>query len=365
MADLRREYDHIHSEIDRAIERVLRRGWFVLGEEGELFETEWAEYCDVAHAVGVGNGTDAIHLGLRAAGVGPGDEVIVPTLTSAFTALAVSMACATPVFVDADPGRYTLDPAAFEAAITPRTAAVIPVHLYGCPADMDPIVEIARRHDLLVLEDAAQAHGARYQGKRVGGLGDLASFSFYPSTNLGAYGDAGAIVTSDVELAEKVRALRHGGQRGTYQHDLLGANSRLDEIQAAILRTKLPYLDAWNDRRRTLAAHYNSGLADFEDLVLPPAPGDAEHVYLLFAVRSPLRDALRDYLAGARVTTSVHYPLGVHQQKAFAYLGYEQGSCPHAEETAAQILSLPLFPQLSEHEVAQTIRLIRFFFAMR
>lgn len=355
----------MRSEIDAAIERVLRGGWFILGEEGEAFEAEWADYCGVAHAVGVGNGTDAIHLGLRAAGIGHGDEVVVPALTAAFTALAVSLAGATPVFADIDPQRYTLDPAALEAAITPRTAAVIPVHLYGCPAAMDAILEIANQHNLLVLEDAAQAHGACYQGVRVGGLGDLAAFSFYPSKNLGAYGDAGAVVTDDAELAEKVRALRHGGQRGTYQHDLLGTNSRLDEIQAAILRAKLPHLNAWSQRRRALAARYDAGLSDYEDLVLPAAPCDVEHVYHLYVVRTPLRDALRDYLAGARVTTSVHYPQGVHRQKAYAYLRYEQGSCPNAETAASQILSLPIFPQLSDLEVEQVIRLIQFFFAMR
>lgn len=365
LGDLRREYGRLRSEIDAAIERVLRRGWFVLGEEGEAFEAEWASYCGVAQAVGVGNGTDAIHLGLRATGIGPGDEVIVPALTAAFTALAVSMAGATPVFADIDPMRYTLDPAAFEAAITPRTAAVIPVHLYGCPADMEPIVAIARQHKLLVLEDAAQAHGACYQDVRAGGLGDLAAFSFYPSKNLGAYGDAGALVTDDPLLAEKVRALRHGGQWGAYRHELVGTNSRLDEIQAAILRVKLPHLDGWNLRRKALAARYDAGLDGFEDLALPTLPGDVEHVYHQYVARTPLRDTLRNYLDGARVKTGVHYPQGVHRQKAYAHLGYEPGSCPHAEKAAAEILSLPIFPQLTTHEAAQVIRLIRFFFAMR
>jgi dTDP-3-amino-3,4,6-trideoxy-alpha-D-glucose transaminase len=365
LGDLRREYDRMRSEIDAAVQRVLRRGWFILGEEGEAFEAEWAAYCGVPHAVGVGNGTDAIHLGLRAAGVGPGDEVIVPALTAAFTALAVSLAGATPVFADIDPARYTLSPAAFEAAITPRTAAVIPVHLYGCPAEMDAILEIARRHSLLVLEDAAQAHGARHQEQRVGSLGDLAAFSFYPSKNLGAYGDAGAVTTSNADLAGKVRALRHGGQRSTYQHELTGTNSRLDEIQAAILRAKLPYLDAWTERRQVLAARYEASLGGYEDLLLPPVPGDGEHVYHLYVVRTPWRDALQDYLAGAKVTTGVHYPKGVHQQEAYAPLGYEPGSCPNAEAAVSEILSLPIFPQLSDHEAAQVIRLIRFFFAMR
>jgi dTDP-4-amino-4,6-dideoxygalactose transaminase len=365
LADLRREYHRIRSDIDEAIERVLNRGWFILGQEGEAFEAEWSAYCGAAQAVGVGNGTDAIHLALRAAGIGAGDEVVVPALTAAFSALAVSMAGATPVFADVDPQRYTLDPAAFEAAITPRTAAVLPVHLYGCPADMAPIVEIARRHNLLVLEDAAQAHGARYQGRRVGGLGDVAAFSFYPSKNLGAYGDAGALVTDDAELAARARMLRHGGQRRTYEHELLGTNSRLDEIQAAILRVKLLHLDAWNDQRRSLAARYNAGLAELDQLTLPVAPSDVEHVYHLYVVRCPTRNALRDYLAGAGVNSSVHYPHGVHRQEAYAHLGYEPGSCPNAERAAAEVLSLPLFPQLSDREAEKAIRLIRFFFAIR
>jgi dTDP-4-amino-4,6-dideoxygalactose transaminase len=370
LGDLRREYDRIHTEIDQAIARVLRRGWFILGKEGEAFEAEWADYCGVTHAVGVGNGTDAIHLALRAAGIGPGDEVVVPALTAAFSAMAVSMAGATPVFADVLPETYTLDPAAFAAAITPRTAAVMPVHLYGCPADMAPILEVARQHDLLVLEDAAQAHGARYRGARVGGLGDVAAFSFYPSKNLGAYGDAGAVVTGDAALAARVRMLRHGGQQRTYEHELLGVNSRLDEIQAAILRVKLSHLDAWNRRRRTLAAHYHAGLDSEADrttpqLALPSVPDGVEHVYHLYVVRTSLRDSLREYLVGAGVTPGIHYPRGVHRQKAYASLGYQPGSCPNAEKAAAEVLSLPIFPQLSFHEVSKVVRLVRFFFAMR
>lgn len=365
--DLSREYAQLRPEIDAAIERVLRRGWFILGAEVEAFEAEWAEFCGVSQAVGVGNGTDAIHLALRAAGIGPGDEVIVPALTAAFTALAVTMAGATPVFADIDPARYTLDPAAFEAAITARTAAVIPVHLYGCPADLDPILEIARRHGLWVLEDAAQAHGARYRGGTVGGLADAAVFSFYPSKNLGAYGDAGAIVTNDAALAGKARMLRHGGQRRTYEHELLGANSRLDEMQAAILRAKLPHLHAWNSRRRALAGRYDAGLAAVEGLVRPAQPAEAEPVYHLYVVRTPLRDALRDYLAGAGVGTGIHYPRGVNQQPAYARPAGEpgRGACPNTEAAVAEILSLPIFPQLGDAEVDQVVRLIRIFFAVR
>ena len=364
MADLRREYGRIRPEIDQAIERVLRRGWFVLGQEVEAFEAEWAAYCGAPYAVGVGNGTDAIHLALRAAGIGQGDEVVVPALTAAFTALGVAMSGATPVFADVDAVRYTLDADALAAAVTPRTAAVVPVHLYGCPADMEAINQVARHHGLLVIEDAAQAHGAGYRGTRAGALGDVAAFSFYPSKNLGAYGDAGAVCTGDAGLAERVRSLRHGGQRATYRHDLLGTNSRLDEIQAAILRAKLPHLNGWNRRRRTLAARYDAGLAQVGDLVRPVVPAETEHVYHQYVVRTSLRDALRDYLAGAGVVTSIHYPCGVHLQPAFVDLGYEPGSCPNAEKLSAEVLSLPVFPQLTAAEVEQVIRLARFFFAM-
>lgn len=364
MGDLRREYGRIRPEIDQAIERVLRRGWFVLGQEVEAFEAEWATYCGTAHAVGVGNGTDAVHLALRAAGVGTGDEVVVPALTAAFTALGVVMAGATPVFADVDPTYCTLDAAALAAAITPRTAAVVPVHLYGCPADMEAILQVARRHSLLVIEDAAQAHGARYRDTGAGALGDMAAFSFYPSKNLGAYGDAGAVCTGDADLAQRLRALRHGGQRAAHHHELLGTNSRLDEIQAAILRAKLPHLGTWNRRRRNLAARYDAGLAEAGDLACPVVPAEAEHVYHQYVVRTALRNPLRDYLDGAGVATSIHYPCGLHLQPAFADLGYEPGSCPNAEKLAAQVLSLPVFPQLTASEVEKVIRLVRFFFAM-
>jgi dTDP-4-amino-4,6-dideoxygalactose transaminase len=364
MGDLKREYSRLRPQIDAAIERVLRRGWFILGEEGEAFEAEWAAYCGAAHAVGVGNGTDALHLALRAAGIGPGAEVVIPALTATFTALAVSLAGATPVVADIDPLRYTLDPQAFEAAITPRTAAVIPVHLYGCPADMDPILAIARRRGLFVLEDAAQAHGARYRGARTGNLADAAAFSFYPSKNLGAYGDGGAVTTNDAALADRVRMLRHGGQRTTYHHELQGTNSRLDEIQAAILRAKLPHLDTWNRRRRSLAARYGNNLPAGVELALPSAPEEVEHVFHLYVVRTTRRNVLRDYLTGAGVGTGVHYPRAVHQQPAYTGLGSPPGCCPHAEEAANEILSLPLFPQLSAGEVEQVGRLVRFFYAI-
>ncbi|MBN1658845.1 MAG: DegT/DnrJ/EryC1/StrS family aminotransferase [Anaerolineae bacterium] len=363
LADLQREYNALRPEIDAAVGRVLARGWFVLGEEGEAFEQAWAAYCGVAWAVGVGNGTDAIELALRAAGIGGGDEVIVPALTATFTALAVSAAGATPVPADVDPQRFTLAPAAFEAAITPRTAAVVPVHLYGCPAEMEPILAIARQHRLFVLEDAAQAHGARYRGQRVGGLADAAAFSFYPSKNLGAYGDAGAVVTGDADLAERVRMLRHGGQRTTYQHEIMGTNSRLDEIQAAILRAKLGHLDAWNARRRAIAQRYAAGLASLPGLALPSVPAEVEHVFHLYVVRTPQRDALGSFLAQRGITAGVHYPRAVHEQGAYAHLGCAAGSCPHAEAAAREVLSLPIFPHLADAQVDLVVDAVQAFFA--
>lgn len=365
LVNLQREYARIRSEIDRAVHRVLRQGRFVLGGEAKAFEDEWAAYCGVPHAVGVGNGSDALQIALRAAGIGPGDEVVVPALSSAFTAMAVSMTGATPVFADVDALRLTLDPGALEAAITPHTKAVIAVHLYGSPADMDPIVQIARNHGLLVLEDASQAHGAPYHDRRTGSLGDVATFGFYPTMNLGAYGDAGALVTGDGDLADKARMLRNGGRRALGEHEMIGTNSRLDEMQAAILRTKLAHLEAWNQHRRTLAARYEKGLSDIPDLLLPAHADEAQPVYYLYVVRTFLRDALREYLAGAGVGSGTHYRRPLHLEEAFAPLGYGPGTCPNAEKAAETVLSLPLYSCLSLNEVDQVVRLIRIFFAMR
>ena len=372
LVDLRREYARIHSEIDESIARVLHRGWFVLGEETESFEEEWATYCGTSFAVGVGNGSDAIQLALWAAGIGRGDEVVLPALTSAFTPSAVAIAGAQPVFADVDPERYTLDPEALESAITPQTAAVVPVHLYGCPADMAPILDIARRHSLLVVEDASQAHGACYQASRVGSLGDVAAFSFYPSTNLGAYGDAGAVTTNDAALAEKVRVLRHGGQHpvevpgslGALESQPLGISSRMDDIQAAVLRTKLDHLSGWNERRRSVAARYHDGLCSTGPLVLPPTPDEAELAHHRYLVRTRLRDRLREYLDGTGISSGVHAMRGQRLEAAYASLGYAPGSCPIAEQIASEAVLLPIFPQISSAEVDKIVRLIRIFFAM-
>jgi len=362
LVDPRREYSQIRTEVERAIARVFQSGWFVAGEEGRLFEAEWAAYCGVPHAVGVGSGADAVHLALRAAGIGPGDEVVVPALAPASIAAGVAASGAVPVFTDIDPRRYTLDPAAFESAITPHTAAVVPVHLYGCPADMEHILPVARQSGLFVLEGAAHAAGARHDGRRVGELADAAAFSFYPTRNLGAYGDAGAVTTGDAGLAQRVTLLRNGGRGQGYDYVLAAPSSRLDEIQAAVLRAKLAHLDSWNELRRLLAAGYDSGLETLTDLIRPVVPSGVEHVYNLYVVRTPLRSALRDYLAGAGVGSGIHYPRVLYRQAAF---DGGTGLCPNAEQVAAEVVSLPIFPQLSATEVQQIVRLVRFFFAMR
>jgi dTDP-4-amino-4,6-dideoxygalactose transaminase len=365
--DLRREADDLHDEVHAAVERILRRGWFVLGEELATFEAEYAAYCGADHAVGVGNGTDALRLILEAAGIGPGDEVITSPLTATFTALAIARAGATCVFADVEPDGLNLDPAAARAAITPRTAALMPVHLYGQPADMDALTQLARQYGLLLVEDACQAHGAGFHGRRVGSLppdmgaalvGHAAAFSFYPSKNLGAYGDGGMVVTSSADLAGRVRILRHGGQTHRYQHDLLGTNSRLDELQAAILRIKLPHLDAWNRRRRQIAGTYTAGLAG-TSLTLPVELPGREHAWHLYVVRSAQRDHLRGALAELGVGTEVHYPIPAHLQAAFTGLGYQPGALPTAERAAAQVLSLPIYPYLSDGEVAEVVSQVR------
>ena len=344
--DLKAPHRELYPELDAAYDRVLNSGWFILGKEVEAFEREFAAYCEADHCIGVGNGLEALHLILRAYGIGPGDEVIVPANTYIATWLAVSYAGARPVPVEPDARTYNLDPALIEAAITPATKAILPVHLYGQPADMDPINTIAARHGLKVVEDAAQAHGARYKGRRVGGLGDAAGFSFYPGKNLGALGDGGAVVTNDSELAERVRVLRNYGSRVKYHNEIKGFNSRLDELQAALLRVKLPVLDEWNQRRRDAAARYLDGLAGSE-LGLPSIPDWAEPVWHLFVVRHPQRDALQQRLQQAGIGTMIHYPVPPHLQPAYAELGYSAGAFPISEAMHREVLSLPMGPQLT------------------
>lgn len=328
---------------------VLDSGWFVLGEQVEAFEREFAEYCGARYAVGVGSGTEALHLGLLALGVEPGDEVITVAFTAVPTATAIWLAGARPVFVDVDPGTYTMDPSQVEDRITPRTKVILPVHLYGHPADLDPLLDVARRHGLGVLEDAAQAHGARYRGRPIGSIGDATAFSFYPTKNLGACGDGGMVTTSDPKLAEKLRLLRNYGQRSRYVHEVQGANSRLDEVQAALLRVKLAKLEGWNAERRRRADEYRARL---RGVVVPREESWARHVWHLYVVRSEQRDALQEHLRARGVGTLIHYPTPVHLQPAFRWLGLPEGSLPNTERLAGEILSLPLYPELPLSDVA-------------
>ncbi len=352
--DLRAPYLELEEELDAAYRRVMGSGWYVLGREVEAFEEEFAAYCEAEHCVGVANGLDALHLILRACGIGEGDEVIVPSNTYIATWLAVSYAGATPVPVEPDEGTYNLDPELIEAAITPRTRAVIAVHLYGQPAEMDAINEVAGRHGLKVIEDAAQAHGARYKGRRAGSLGDAAGFSFYPGKNLGAFGDGGAVVTDDAELADRVRVLRNYGSRVKYHNEVKGFNSRLDELQAALLRVKLAKLDEWNARRQTVAARYLEALGEESDLTLPSVPGWAEPVWHLFVVRHPEREALQRHLADMGIGTLVHYPVPPHLSEAYAGEGWLPEDFPVAEALAGDVLSLPMGPHL-EPEAAELV----------
>jgi dTDP-4-amino-4,6-dideoxygalactose transaminase len=336
-------------DFHHALDRVLASGWFILGKEVEQFESEFAQYCQTRRAIGVANGLDAIFLILKAYGIGPGDEVIVPSNTYIATWLAASHCGAVPVPVEPDALTYNIDPARIEAAVTPRTKAIIAVHLYGQAAEMDPINEIARRHGLKVIEDAAQAHGALYKGRRVGSLGDAAAFSFYPGKNLGALGDAGAITTNDDGLAEQLFALRNYGSRKKYHNEVIGFNSRLDELQAALLRAKLPRLDDENRHRSVLAERYLKGLSALP-LELPVVPEFASPVWHLFVVRHPARDDIAKYLNERGIGTMVHYPIAPHMQPAYAGLGLAKGEFPIAEMMHETVLSLPIGPTMSVDE---------------
>lgn len=353
--DLGAAYEELREELEAATSRVLRSGWYLLGKELEAFEQEFADYLGVKHCVGVGNGLDALHLSLRAMGVGQGDEVIVPSNTYIATWLAVSYAGATPVPVEPDEKTYNLDPAKVEAALTERTKVILPVHLYGQPADMDPLLALAERYNLLVLEDAAQAHGARYKGKHVGGIGHAAGWSFYPGKNLGALGDGGAVTTDDADLAERVRMLRNYGSKVKYVNKVQGFNSRLDEIQAAVLRVKLEYLDAWNDRRKRLAAMYLGELRD-TPLTLPCVQKWAEPVWHLFVVRTRQRKQLQEELKERGIATLIHYPIPPHLQAAYHGLGFHEGSFPIAEAIHREVLSLPMGPHLSCEQAEKVVR---------
>ena len=357
--DIGAAYRELQPEIDAAVQRVLQSGWYILGEEVECFEAEFAAYCGVRHCIGVGNGLDALHLILRAYEIGEGDEVIVPSHTFIATWLAVSFAGATPVPVEpVDDGTYNISPALIEAAITPRTKAIMPVHLYGQPADMDPINAIAKKYNLKVIEDAAQAHGARYKGRRAGGLGDAAGFSFYPGKNLGAMGDGGAITTDDADLAERLKALRNYGSFVKYAHVMQGFNSRLDPMQAAVLRVKLKYLDQWNERRISVASRYMDLLRD-SGVALPSVPAQVQSAFHLFVIRSARRDALQSTLKREGVETLIHYPTPPHLQGAYQELGCSREAFPLAERLANEVLSLPIGPHMREGAVDAVAALIR------
>jgi len=342
--DLKQPYSELKEELDQAYKRVMDSGWYIHGEELKAFEAEFADYCNVKYCIGVGNGLDALHLILRTMGIGEGDEVIVPSNTFIATWLAVSYAGATPVPVEPDEKTYNIDPNRIEAAITNKTKAIMPVHLYGQPVDMDPILKIAARHHLKVIEDAAQAHGARYKGKRTGGLGDAAGFSFYPGKNLGAFGDGGAVTTNDSTLAERVRRLSNYGSQVKYAHDVKGFNSRLDELQAALLRVKLRHLDEWNARRLELVEEYRR-LLNGLNVILPYTSFGFESVYHLFVIRVKKRDDLQAGLKAAGIETLIHYPVPPHKQGAYR----EMQDCPLpiAEGLSREILSLPMGPHLT------------------
>jgi len=357
--DLKAQYQSIKPEIDAAIARVLDSCQFVLGSEVAAFEQEFATYCGTAECIALNSGTSALHLALLAAEVGPGDEVITVPFTFVASVAAVVYTGARPILVDIDPLSFTINPAAIEAAITPRTKAILPVHLYGQPADMDPIMDIARRHGLVVIEDAAQAHGAKYKGRPVGSIGDMACFSFYPGKNLGAYGEGGAVTTSNQEYAHTIRMLRDWGQDRKYHHVLRGYNYRMEGFQGAILRVKLRHLEKWTEARRTIVGKYNQLLSD-SGVERPNEMPWARHVYHVYTIRSADRDTLRAALQQREIQTGIHYPVPIHLQPAYADLGYARGAFPMAEQAAAEVLALPIYPEMTAaqlEEVAAALHL--------
>ncbi len=352
--DVGATYREIKPSIDAAIQRVLDSGVYILGPEVEAFEAEWAGYCDANYAVGVASGLDALILALRSLDIGPGDEVIVPSHTFIATWLAVTAVGATPIPVEPDPVTYNIDTSCIADVISPATKAIIPVHLYGQPADLDPILAIARQHGLFVVEDAAQSHGARYKGKRIGSHGDVVCWSFYPGKNLGAFGDGGAITTDSAMIAEKVRVLRNYGSQERYHNEVRGLNSRLDPVQAAVLRAKLPHLDAWTERRRSIANSYQRYLSE-TSLCLPGVPGWAEPAWHLYVVRSTKREMVQKRLAESHVSTLIHYPVPPHRQEAFADMRAAEWDLPLATGLAREVLSLPIGPHLSAEQSHRVI----------
>lgn len=347
--DLKAQHAFIKSELDAVISDVFANAQFILGPHVASFEQRFAAFCQVTHCAGVNSGTSALHLALLALDIGPGDEVITTPMTFVATVAAIFYTGAKPVFVDVSPDTWNIDPARIEAAITPRTKAIMPVHLHGLIADMDPILEIARRHNLKVIEDAAQAHGAEYKGRRAGSIGDIAGFSFYPGKNLGACGEGGAVVSNGADLMKTVRLLRDWGQEVKYTHVLKGYNYRMEGLQGAVLGVKLKYIEAWTEARRQRAEEYNARLEG--KLHIPAAPAHYRHVYHVYAVRVPNRDAVQKKLQGAGIATGIHYPVAAHMQPAYAELGYKQGDFPVAEQAGAEFLSLPIYPEMTEKQV--------------
>lgn len=356
--DLKAQYCRIKPEIDAAVARVVSSGHFVLGPEVTAFEERFADYCKTAHCRAVNSGTSALHLALLAAGVGPGDEVITVSMTFVATTAAILYSGAKPVFVDVDPVTWTMDPGLIEAAITPRTRAILPVHLHGLMADMDPIMEIARRYGLVVIEDAAQAHGAEYRGRRAGSIGDLGCFSFYPGKNLGAFGEGGAVVTDRPEFARRVSLLRDWGQETKYDHVIPGYNYRMDEIQSAILNVKLDYIERWTEARRALAERYNELLSELA-FARPRPPSHSRHVCHVYSIRLQRRDEALTLLRDAGIGAGIHYPIPVHLQKAYAELGYQAGDLPVTEMLANDFLSLPIYPELLPDRATEVVSTLR------
>jgi len=360
IVDLQKQYESIKTEIDSAIKDVIDSCQFILGKRVEAFEADFATYCQSSFALGVNSGTSALHLALLAAGVGPGDEVITVSYTFVATAAAICYVGADPVFVDIDPRNCNIDPAKVEAAVTPKTKGIVPVHLYGSCADMDPILDVARRHNLIVIEDAAQAHGAEYKGRRAGSMGELACFSFYPGKNLGAYGEGGAVVTSNEQYVEHLKQLRDQGQSEKYYHPVVGYNYRMEAIQGAVLGVKLKHLDDWNQRRQKLAQVYRRELAESGLRFLEELP-DTKSVHHIFPLFTEQRDDLRAYLQKAGISTALHYPVPVHLQPAYQHLGYGEGDFPETERACKEVLSLPIYPELADEAVLSIVDSVRQF----
>jgi dTDP-4-amino-4,6-dideoxygalactose transaminase len=349
--DFKEQNRLIQDEVDAGFKKVFEKGDFILGEQAHIFEEAFSKYCEAQYGVGVNSGTDALHLALMALDIQEGDEVIVPTHTFIATALCVSFCRAKPVFVDIEPDTYNIDLKSFQAAITKKTKAVIPVHIYGQPANMDEIIAIARKHGIKIVEDAAQAHGSRYKGKRVGSLGDVACFSFYPTKSLGACGDAGMIVTNNKDIYEKALMLRDYGRRGRYEHKIKGTNSRLDTLQAVVLNAKLKHLDNWNQMRAKNAATYAQLLKPFKGVVTPILKEDRTHVFQTYAILVPNRDKVVEAMKAQGIGVLIHYPISLHLQGSYAELGYKKGDFPVAEKVANEVMSLPMFPHMTKEQI--------------